>query len=211
MTDSMIFRMRDKLRYGVLDQVPRKRPFVFGIGLSKTGTTSLDKALSELGYKSFHLPPISRADSVGNIRPDWPWWVWKYDAMTDLTVAVIHRELRAQFPNAKFIYTRRPMDRWLRSCEKHFTAELRARRIQQGQAYLAPLVKAFYGSETYEEAGFRAAYLRHEDDVMALHGGQNNFMTYDLTDGDGWGPLCRFLGKPVPEAPFPKANTAGKG
>jgi hypothetical protein len=25
--------------------------------------------------------------------------------------------------------------------------------------------------------------------------------------GDGWEPLCRFLGKPVPEIPFPQTNT----
>ena len=25
---------------------------------------------------------------------------------------------------------------------------------------------------------------------------------------DGWEPLCRFLGKPVPNAPFPHANEA---
>jgi len=25
---------------------------------------------------------------------------------------------------------------------------------------------------------------------------------------DGWGPLCEFLGKPVPDEPFPHVNTA---
>lgn len=24
--------------------------------------------------------------------------------------------------------------------------------------------------------------------------------------GDGWEPLCRFLGKPIPDEPFPRAN-----
>lgn len=28
---------------------------------------------------------------------------------------------------------------------------------------------------------------------------------------DGWGPLCKFLGKPVPDADFPRANTATGG
>lgn len=211
MADSALARMRDKLVYGVLKQVPKDRPFIFGIGLSKTGTTSLNDALELLGHRAFHLPPIAKADAAGNIRSDWPWWVWKYDAMTDLTVAVLHAELKRDFPNARFIYTRRDMDRWLRSCAKHFTQELRDRRIAQGQTYLAPLVKAFYGSELFEEEGFRAAYLRHEAEVMALHDGADNFMSYDLTAGEGWAPLCTFLGVPVPEVPFPKSNTAGKG
>jgi hypothetical protein len=29
--------------------------------------------------------------------------------------------------------------------------------------------------------------------------------------GDGWGPLCEFLGKPVPEVPFPHANARNGG
>lgn len=26
--------------------------------------------------------------------------------------------------------------------------------------------------------------------------------------GEGWGPLCKFLGVPVPDEPFPRANDA---
>lgn len=205
---SSISSLKNKIVYDVLGRVPRKRPFVFGIGLSKTGTTSLNDALKLLGYQPFHLPPIAKADAQGNIYSDWPWWVWKHDAMTDLSVAVLHRELRAEFPNARFIYTTRDMDRWSRSCRKHFTQELRDRRVEQGQTYLAPLVKAFYGSELYDEDGFRAAYMRHEAEVLALHGGQENFMSYDLTAGEGWEPLCQFLDKAVPQTPFPKSNKA---
>lgn len=29
--------------------------------------------------------------------------------------------------------------------------------------------------------------------------------------GDGWEPLCKFLGKPVPEVAFPHSNTRDKG
>lgn len=210
MADSVIARAKDRLLYGVLGQVPRTRPFVFGIGLSKTGTTSLNDALEVLGYSAFHLPPVAKVSADGTIRPDFPWWVWKYDAMTDLTVAVLHRELRRDFPNARFIYTHRDMDRWLASCAKHFTQELRDRRIAQGHAFLAPLVKAVYGSELFEEAGFRAAYLRQEAEVTERHEGHDNFMRYDLTAGEGWEPLCAFLDKPVPDRPFPKSNTAKK-
>jgi hypothetical protein len=28
---------------------------------------------------------------------------------------------------------------------------------------------------------------------------------------DGWEPLCKFLGKPVPDTPFPHANAAAGG
>lgn len=29
-----------------------------------------------------------------------------------------------------------------------------------------------------------------------------------LNLGDGWEPLCRFLGKPIPNEPFPRVNDA---
>lgn len=203
---SSVGRIKDKLVYDILGHIPRDRPFVFGIGLSKTGTTSLNDALEMLGYSAFHLPPIAKAGPDGTIRRDWPWWMYKFDAMTDLTVAVLHRELAELFPRARFIYTRREMESWLRSCQRHFTQELADRRIEQRQSYINELCEAFYGSCIYEEAGFRAAYLKHEAEVMALHGGKDNFLPYQLTSGAGWEPLCAFLDKPVPSVPMPVSN-----
>lgn len=198
--------LKDKLVYDILGHVPRQRAFVFCLGLSKTGTTSLNDALDILGYRSFHLPPIAHAAPDGTIRSDWPWWVYKYNALTDLTVAVLHRELYAEFPNAKFIYTRRDMESWLNSCRRHFTKDLSDMRVEQKQTYLNDLCDAFYGSHLYDREMYRATYERHDAEVMSLYGDKPNFMLYDLTDGAGWGPLCTFLDKPVPDAPFPSAN-----
>lgn len=206
MKPSAFSRLRDKLLYDVLGHVPRQRPFVFNIGLSKTGTTSLNDALDILGYNAFHLPPITHVDADGRISSRWPWWVYKYDALTDLTVSVLHAELRETFPKARFIYTRRPLDKWLDSCRRHFTPALAQRRIDQGQTQINDLCKAYYGSAVYDEASYRAAYERHDSEVMALHGGTSNFLPWELTEGAGWEPLCRFLDKPVPAAPFPFSN-----
>jgi hypothetical protein len=35
---------------------------------------------------------------------------------------------------------------------------------------------------------------------------KGQFLEYD--PHQGWGPLCEFLGKPVPEEPFPSGNVA---
>lgn len=210
MKPSAFSRFRDKILYEVLGHVPRNRAFVFGIGLSKTGTTSLNDALEILGYDAFHLPPVTHVDAEGQIHSRWPWWVYKYNALTDLTISVLHAELRETFPNARFIYTRRPIDPWLDSCRRHFTVELGEKRIEQDQVYLNTLCDAFYGSHVYDEPSYRAAYLKHDEEVMALHGGRSDFMLYDLTQNEGWEPLCDFLGKPVPDAPFPMSNKGRK-
>lgn len=198
--------LKTRLLYGVLGRVPRDRAWVFGIGLSKTGTTSLSDALELLGYNAFHLPPVAKADGAGGIMMDWPWWVMKHDALSDLTVAVLWRELDSLYPNARFIYTPRDMESWLDSCRRHFTAELAEARVAQGQSYLNDLCAAFYGSHLYDEAMYRAAYLRHEAEVRTHFAGRVDFLDYDLIAGAGWEPLCDFLGHNVPDAPFPASN-----
>ena len=59
------------------------RPRIFGIGLSKTATTSLCDALGILGFKALHYAPVAEIDDLG-VRLNWPWWVEDYDAMADL-------------------------------------------------------------------------------------------------------------------------------
>lgn len=49
----------------------------------------------------------------------------------------------------------------------------------------------------------RDTYRSHYAEVRAAaKAGQ--ILEYRL--GDGWGPLCEFLGKPVPDVPFPHKN-----
>ncbi len=202
----MIDAIRDRLLYCVLRHVPRDRPFVFGIGLSKTGTTSLSDALGLLGYRAFHLPPIAKAGPGGRIVMDWPWWVYRFDALTDLTVAVLYRELADTFPKAQFIYTHRAMDPWLDSCRRHFTPALAQLRVDQGQAYLNDLCDAFYGSHVFDAARYRAAYEAHDAAVHAFFASRRPLLKIDVTAGDGWQQVCPFLGVATPDAAFPVSN-----
>lgn len=203
---TLLRQITDKIRFDILKQVPRDRPFVFGVGLSKTGTTSLNDALNVLGYRAFHLPPICQAHGA-QIVQDWPWWVFKYDALTDMTVALLFRELDAEFPNARFVYTPRDMDGWLKSCAKHFTPQLAQARVDQGQSYLNGLCRAFYGSEVFDPDSYRRAYEGFDTDIRSHFRGRSNFLIYDIIGGAGWAPLCAFLDRPVPQAAFPKSNT----
>lgn len=200
-------RIQDQLRYRLLKRIPTNRPFIFGIGLSKTGTTSLNHALEMLDYKAFHMPPVTQV--VHNeVRFAPPWWIWKYDALTDLSAAVLFRTLDAQFPNARFIFTKRDKEKWLGSCQRHFTPELAAMRRVQGNDWMNDLCDAFYGNHLFDEPLYRRAYDAHETAVKEHFKGRSDFMEYDLTDGDGWAPLCEFLGHPVPDHAFPHTNVA---
>lgn len=48
-------------------------------------------------------------------------------------------------------------------------------------------------------------YRRHYDDVRRAVP-KENLLEYTL--GSGWEPLCKFLGKEVPDVPFPHRNMA---
>ena len=80
------------------------------------------------------------------------------------------------------------------------------KRIGQGQPWLNEMATAIYGSYLFDRDSFLAAYVRHDTEVRGFFEGAENFMTYNVTAGDGWEPLCAFLSKPVPQAPFPRSN-----
>lgn len=51
----------------------------------------------------------------------------------------------------------------------------------------------------------KEVYKRHYEEVREVLKDQPERLLEFRLD-DGWGPLCRFLGKPVPDVPFPKVN-----
>ncbi len=52
-------------------------------------------------------------------------------------------------------------------------------------------------------AGLTKAFVAHSDFVKATIPPEQ-LLVYEVKDG--WGPLCEFLGLPVPDAPFPRTN-----
>jgi len=166
---------------------------VLGLGLSKTGTTSLSLALECLGYRNHDCPgAISRL--VG------------FDSATDSTPALWWRQ--GKITADKYIITLRGLDDWLRSVKSHWA---RNRHWYDAQRQKAPALwqmrQYFYGGNDYDEDIFRKAYLLHKKEVMQK---ANPLLVYYLCDGEGWEPLCKFLGKPIPEHPFPHANRTGR-
>jgi hypothetical protein len=55
----------------------------------------------------------------------------------------------------------------------------------------------------YNKEATIAAFEAHNADVISRVSPEN-LLIYDVKQG--WGPLCEFLGEPVPEEPFPRLN-----
>ena len=184
---------------------------IFGIGFSKTGTTSLTRALRILGYKTNHFPYSALRFEAGRLRLDME-RISRWDAVTDSPVALFYDRLAEKFENAKFILTVRDIDSWLDSCECNhvwpgdYVRNKGIRKLPHIRTILS-LHHHVFGSERFHRATFRDAYERHVTQVreyFAANG--HDLLVTDICGGDGWEPLCRYLGAPIPDQPFPRDN-----
>ncbi len=175
---------------------------IFGIGLSKTGTTSLASALEILGYRTRDYPGLTTY-TPGDLACIDPLVLEQNEALTDTPIPSFYRELDHRYPGAKFILTVRDMDGWLLSCKKQFTVRHAEKQNDANNRLFLDL----YGTSVFDEELFRRGYQRFVEGVMAhFKGRPQDLLVLDVAAGQGWGELCTFLGKPVPEIPFPKAN-----
>jgi len=183
-------------------------PKVFGIGLSKTGTSSLDRALNELGIRSIHFPCDRRTHgelAAGNYRLS---VLQQYRAATDISVAPFYAQLDHVHPGSKFILTVRELEPWLESVRRHWEFQWRwAEHERQFRAFLQFITACTYGMHGYERERFTYVYQRHVSGVREYFRDRpDGLLVLDICGGEGWERLCPFLGLPVPALPFPRAN-----
>ena len=181
---------------------------VFGLGLSKTGTSSLTAALNILGVSSIHYPHDQQTLSElknGNFRLS---ILETFQSITDLTAVPFYKQFDNEYPGSKFILTVREMLPWLRSCEMHW--QLLDEWInnfpefQAAHSYFSDLV---YGGLTFERDRFADRYEAHVASVKKyFEGRKKDLLVLDICNGEGWGRLCEFLEVEQPSVPFPHAN-----
>ena len=170
---------------------------VFGLGLSKTGTTSLCKALEILGYKTAHYITIDKFH--------------EYDAVGDSPVPILYQRLDREYQGSKFILTTRDKDEWLTSFGRHMNKWDLEKRIKVGTARADTLLTRYqlYGTLKYEPQKLLAGFKQYHQEVLNYFSDRpHDLLVIDLSKGDSWQQLCDFLGRPVPTMAFPSSNTA---
>lgn len=181
-------------------------PRVFGIGLSRTGTRSLHAALVHLGLTSIHWTSDLTMDLIR------PADLLVHDAFSDTGVTAQFEQLHTMFPNARFVLTTRPLSSWVTSVSRHY--RLRAGASGPSDLIRPPIATTFGGLKGDIEASvfghhetWAAAYEAHERRVARLFSDEpGRLLRLSVVEGDGWEPLCDFLGLEVPDAPFPHLN-----
>lgn len=173
-------------------------PRVFVIGLSRTGTSSLNEALQLLGSAHTHNP-----DPEPFFEGDFSLFE-SYNSGSDISVAAFYRELDEAYPGSKFVLTLRDAEAWLRSVVIHFTTLPKNSTMgRRGE-----LRERVYGSAWPTPEQFLESYKRHITEVAAyFRGREEDLLVMDVTKGDGWEKLCPFIGRQIPNVPFPFTNT----
>lgn len=216
----------------------RDRPLeVLCLGLSRSGTDSLSKALVRLGYdETYHGMQV-----VSHRMSDAPQWyrlvkaklvgkkaflcAEEFDklighcmAVTDAPCCLFSEDLIRCYPNAKVVLNRRRDVKaweesvktnlfgmyasWIKHFKTYFQTDLFWIRLW-GWSLLEPLMTTPWEQNT-EKMG--EMYEKHYDEIKNIC--RNEGREYlEWTVEDGWDPLCKFLGKAVPDEPFPRGNS----
>ncbi|MCX2950184.1 sulfotransferase family protein [Lentzea sp. NEAU-D7] len=193
---------------------------MFGIGLSRTGTLSLTRALQWLGFATEHFPDddVSRAEltrfleaPVDRLRLA---LLRNRDALTDTPVSAAYRALDRAYPGSRFILTTRDRRAWLSSCEVYWREILRPllQRMDVGEStYVNRVNRAVYGVEDFDAVSFGDAYDSHVRGVCEYFAVRpDDLLEIDICAGEGWARLCPFLDAGQPDEDFPHVNAASQ-
>ena len=212
---------------------------VLSLGMPRTGTVSMQAALELLGckptyhgytalYKLDHLPAWTAASEAkyhdnGNpfTRQDWDRLLGDYGAVTDSPCICFAEDLINAYPEAKVVLVVRDVDSWYQSFEGFITEYYlpihRALQFLDPQligpaarmfGYVFKDKKGFFRAGNKEELqqNTKTIYKEHYELVGRVCP-KERLLKFDLKEG--WGPLCAFLGKEKPDAPFPSLNERG--
>jgi hypothetical protein len=186
---------------------------VIGSGLGRTGTMSLKLALERIGLGPCHhmVEVFMHPDSVplwvaaGQGNPDWDTIFDGYQSMVDYPGCKFWRELMDYYPDAKVIHTVRDPERWFESTQATIFAP------GSGAVTPPPPMKPFFEMVTGDFEGrlhdrdyMVERFKRHTEEIVSTVP-KDRLLVYEA--GQGWEPLCAFLGVSVPDTPYPRENS----
>lgn len=184
-------------------------PKIFGIGLSRTGTTSLSAALNTLSFHTIHWfnPLTHEMMSFDDLL--------LFDGFTDTPACMNFENYYFLFPNSKFIYTVRPFESWEKSMHQYFRGRLGVSDFQALKRVMADSDRLPFGKDFSRvhfslycnHKNYEEAYAAYDRRVRCFFQDKpkDRFLEFDVFAGR-WDELCAFTGRAKPPGPFPWLN-----
>ncbi|KAI9491219.1 P-loop containing nucleoside triphosphate hydrolase protein [Zychaea mexicana] len=199
---------------------------VIGAGLSRCGTDSLRVALNMLGYNTHHMRELLETDGHPEVfeeayknpeKPvDWDSVYEGFSAAVDCPSIFVLPRLFKKYPDAKVILTKRDFDSWYKSVSNtifHLHDQL-PENPQEFAVRTRRMVKTIWLNGSFQDM----QKFKDEPELIKTRFEAHNawvvenvpadrLLVLDLRDGINWDKLCAFLGKPIPDEPYPRINS----
>ncbi|GMI25648.1 hypothetical protein TrCOL_g13724 [Triparma columacea] len=222
-------------------------PKVMGLGFGRTGTDSMKRAFIELGFgPSYHMSEVLfeeqgisteghnalwQAGANGE-TVDWASMLKDFNSGGDFPLGAFPKEMRDAFPEAKFVLTTRPSEKWWSSIQssicwmdvrKTWPLQILTKlpffpfsRIRAQQPMIDAMIKhkvgAGLGLDSWNSFCDPAnkeqtikAYEAHNARVKALIPPER-LLVFE-TGKSTYADLAAFVGAPTPVSPYPSVNS----
>lgn len=143
-------------------------------------------------------------------------------AVTDAAASCFAPELIAAYPDAKVVLNMRDLDKWHASATKNLCDAVNDHWFKYLLTWFHPTLWWMYhchqrtlwprlfrcpGSSLRSGVEVNGKWIYREHCAM-IRGLVPKDRLLEWRIEDGWEPLCKFLGKDIPNEPFPRANDA---
>ena len=189
---------------------------VVGAGFGRTGTASLKLALEKLlGAPCYHMIEVFRHpehvrpwhDAALNKPVDWDRLFDGYAACVDWPASAYWPEIMKHYPDALVLLSVRDPDSWWKSASETIFAGLSSGNPMMTPDWLAmvqAMFRRYQTGNTPDRAAMTAALKENTARAMR-EVPKERLLVWQASEG--WEPICKALGAPVPAEPFPRTNT----
>ena len=203
---------------------------IIGAGYGRTGTKSLQLALEQLGFgKCYHMEELFRnpegvvhwKDAMSGNPVAWDQLFAGYQAIVDFPGAMYWQQLSEYYPDAKVILTVRDPEKWHESAMRTIygfdpgpkmklrllgksVVSSKARNLLRVLMLNDKSVWQTYFQDRFADRDYAVDRFRKHVEEVQTTLPSDRLLVYEA--GQGWEPLCNFLGVPVPATPFPRTN-----
>ena len=196
---------------------------VIGAGFGRTGTSSLQIVLEELGFGPCyhfeevykHRDHLAQWEAAARGEPvDWHKIFGKYQAALDWPSCAFYKELMNIYPDAKVLLTVRNPEGWYESAKNSiyqlgtgFKSSPVASAVMKFVKIISPLTRrifrlsedivwegTFHGR--FEDKDYSIAVFQQHIEEVKKYVPPEKLLVYEVKEG--WKPLCDFLGVEIP-------------